>query len=230
MGGRSVSARVIAIAWVVAALHSGTAIAKSPTPTPTPVSAPTPAASPATTPAPAKSAVRRASPLAGGWQAHLSFLSAGPLLFRDVPDRRLEPTTVFEYGGAATFLMGEETVKPVRFGGGLSFVSVARSPTRSLQLASPYFAAELGHPLALRLEVGPALGVGSGDWTSRYSGLSTGALLRYSFRQPTQLQPMSVSIGPNGRFVASVNDFTRSSAFLGAQVDVAYHSVHGKTR
>lgn len=121
-------------------------------------------------------------------------------------------------------------MKPIRYGGGMSFVSVARSPNRSLQFASPYFATELAHPLALRLEVGPVLAMGSGGWTSRYSGLSTGALLRYSFRRPSQLQPVSVSMGLNGRFVASVNDFSRSSAFLGAQVDMTYHSLHGKKR
>lgn len=202
----------------------GFAAGRAATPTPPP-----PAPTPAPTSAPVAAPPKPAGP-PSAWEIHAGFVSAGPLLFRDTPDRRLEPTTVFEYGGAISAFLGDETSRPIRYGGGASFVSVARSPSRSLQLATPFAAIEIGHPLVLQLTLGPALATGEGAWTKDHSGISTGATLRWSFRKAATPSPIAVSAGLTGRFVASTADFTRSSAFAGFVVDVQYHSFKGGLR
>ncbi|MCX5744256.1 MAG: hypothetical protein NT062_17340, partial [Proteobacteria bacterium] len=104
---------------------------------------------------------RALSDITGSYQLQLAMTSAGPILFKDTPDRMLEKTSAFEYGGRLAFLLGNERLDAHRFGLGIAYDLAARSDSRKLALITPQLIYETGHPLILQLAVGAAIGNGT---------------------------------------------------------------------
>ncbi len=161
------------------------------------------------------------------FQIHLGLEIAGPVLFADTPDATLESTTTFQYGGRIAFMFGQEILDLHRLGIGVSYDFVAQSDTRELSFVAPYLIYEIGHPLILQVSLGGSVGVGTAGYASNYTGVHTGVALRYSFLRAKRLSPISVSLGLTGKFVFAVRDLRYSSAFVGAQIEIIYHS-HNK--
>ncbi len=166
---------------------------------------------------------RRFSDVTSSYQLHLSMDSAGPLLFQDTPDHMLDTTTAFEYGGRAAFLLGDERLDLHRFGLGVGYDLAAKSESRKLAFITPQLVYETGHPLILQLAVGAAIGSGTSGFASNYSGVYTGATLRWSFLDKRSTAPVSVSFGLTGRVVAATKDLQYSSAFVGGQLEIIFH-------
>lgn len=167
---------------------------------------------------------RSLSDIFDDYQLHVGLNSAGPLLFRDAPDAMLEELAVFQYGGTLAFLFGNEMADLHRLGIGLGYDLVARSASRDLAFFSPYLAYEIGHPLILQLGLGANVGLGTEGFAEHYKGFYSAAALRYSFRRGHHSSPVSVSLGLSGKFIAATEDLEYSSAFVGAQVELIYHS------
>lgn len=186
--------------------------------------APAAASPPAAPAAPAATARERAfGDITGSYQLQLALDSAAPVLFRDTPDKMLERTTAFAYGGRLAFLFGNERLDQHRIGLGLGYDLAARSDSRKLALIAPQLVYETGHPLILQLALGYAVGNGSAGFASNYGGVQTGATLRYSFLDRSRRSPFSVSFGLTGRVVAATKDFQYSSAFVGGQIELVFH-------
>ncbi|MBS1125025.1 MAG: hypothetical protein H6Q90_7253 [Deltaproteobacteria bacterium] len=149
--------------------------------------------------------------------------SAGPVLFKDTPDQMLESTTAFEYGGRLAFVLGNERLDLHRVGIGVGYDLAARSDTRKLAFITPQLIVETGHPLILQLALGGAIGRGTSEFASNYSGIYTGATLRWSFLDKTRSAPVSVSFGLTGRVIAATKDLQYSSAFVGGQIELVFH-------
>ncbi len=73
-----------------------------------------------------------AATLFDNYSIRLGFQAAGPLLFRDVPDGRVEQTSVFQFGPRFEFMFGNEVRDVHRVGLGFSYLPVARSDSRHL--------------------------------------------------------------------------------------------------
>lgn len=161
------------------------------------------------------------------FQVHVGLASGGPVLWTDTPDTRLERTTVFEYGGRVALVFGDEILNPHRVGIALGYDMVARAENRELAFVTPQVVYEIGHPLVLQLGMGWAVGTGTSGFASNYSGLHSGATLRWSFQRASRRSPASVSFGMTGRLVASAKDLERSSAFVGAQIELIFYRPAG---
>lgn len=158
------------------------------------------------------------------YQVHLGLQAGGPLLFKDTPDARLQSTSAFQFGGHLAFLFGTELRHLHRFGLGLAFATLAKSDTRDAETVTPYLVYEIGHPIVLQAGLGWAIGVGTSNFAENYSGFYAGAALRYSFRSEKHPSPVGVSLGVTGSFVAATKSLQYSTAFLGAQIEMIYHS------
>jgi len=158
------------------------------------------------------------------YQIHFALLAAGPLLFNDVPDRRLEHTDALQYGARATFLFGSELRDLHRGGLGFAGGMLAQSPSRAAGLLTPYAVYEIGHPLILQASAGYAVGVGTGGYAEKYSGIFLGSALRYSFRSLEHASPIGVSLGIGASLVLATSDIRHSSVFVGPQIEIIYHS------
>jgi hypothetical protein len=156
------------------------------------------------------------------FQVHVGLESAGPVLFRDTPDGRLEATSVFAYGGRLAFLFGDELLDLHRLGLGVRWDSLVNSDTRSLSLITPHLAYEIGHPLVLQVGAGYAFARGTEGFAADYAGWATSAALRWSFRRRDDATPLSASLGLVGQVVVP-KDHERASAFVGAQVELIFH-------
>lgn len=157
------------------------------------------------------------------FQVGLALLGAAPVLFTDVADARLEKTTAFQFGGRLAAFAGTELKDLHRFGLGLGYSVVARSPSRSLNYLTPTLLYEIGHPLVLQLALGWNVGLGTAGFASNYSGLHTAIALRYSFRQAQRASPVGVSAALTGGTVLSSTSLQYSTAFVGAQLELTYH-------
>ena len=181
------------------------------------------AALPAATARADEPAARKFADITHSYQLQLAMASAGPVLFRDTPDQMLETTTAFEYGGRLGFFLGNERLDAHRLGLGVGYDHAARSDSRNLAFITPQLLLETGHPLILQLAVGGAIGSGTKDFASNYSGVFTGATLRYSFLDKQKTSPVSVSFGLTGRVIAATKDLQYSSAFVGGQIELVFH-------
>jgi hypothetical protein len=161
--------------------------------------------------------------ITGSYQLQLEMDSAGPVLFKDTPDKMLAKTTAFEYGGRLAFFLGNERLDAHRFGIGVGYDLVARSDTRDLALITPQLMYETGHPLILQVALGAAIGSGTSGFASNYGGFYSAATLRYSFLDKSRPSPVSVSFGLTGRVVAASTDLQYSSAFVGGQIELVFH-------
>jgi hypothetical protein len=166
---------------------------------------------------------RPVSEIFKSWAIHVGLITAAPLYFKDTPDTKLEATTVFQYGGRISFLLGDELLDLHRFGLGLGYAFVAHSDSRTASMFTPTLLYEIGHPLILQVGIGYSVGIGTDKFASNYSGVYTQATLKYSFRSLMQRSPVGVSIGLHSSFVFSTTDIGYSSAYLGAQVELTYH-------
>ena len=166
---------------------------------------------------------RKFGDITRSYQLQLAMASAGPVLFRDTPDQMLETTTAFEYGGRLGFLLGNERLDAHRIGLGVGYDHAARSDSRNLAFITPQLLVETGHPLILQLAVGGAIGTGTDHFASNYSGVFTGATLRYSFLDKHRTSPVSLSFGLTGRVIAATKDLQYSSAFVGGQIELVFH-------
>jgi len=171
----------------------------------------------------ADESARKFADITHSYQLQLALASAGPVLFKDTPDQMLETTTAFEYGGRLAFLLGNERLDVHRLGLGLGYDHAARSDSRNLAFITPQLIVETGHPLILQLAVGAAIGKGTADFASNYSGLFTGATLRWSFLDKHRTAPVSLSFGLTGRVIAATKDLQYSSAFVGGQIELVFH-------
>jgi len=161
--------------------------------------------------------------ITSSYQLQLGMASAGPILFEDTPDKMLERTTAFEYGGRLAFLLGNERLDTHRFGLGIAYDLAARSESRKLAFVTPQLIYETGHPLILQLGLGAAIGTGTSGFASNYSGIYSGATLRYSFLDKSRASKVSVSFGLTGKVIAATKDLQRSSAFVGGQLELVFH-------
>jgi hypothetical protein len=166
---------------------------------------------------------RKLGDITSSYQLQLAMDSAGPLMFKDTPDMKLEKTTAFEYGGRLAFFLGNERLDAHRFGIGVGYDVAARSDSRQLNMITPQLMYETGHPLILQLGLGLAMGNGTAGFASNYGGFATGATLRYSFLDKDKASPVSVSFGLTGKFVASTTSLQYSSAFVGGQIELVFH-------
>lgn len=149
--------------------------------------------------------------------------AAGPLHFRDVPDGRVEETSVFEYGAKVGFLFGNELTDIHRGGLQISYLPIAKSDTRNLKLIPIDLVYEIGHPLVLQVLLGYNIQAGTG-FDSKYGGLSTGLALRYSFQSLQKWSPITVSPGIVSRANISSDSWQYSTVFLGAQLEFSYNT------
>jgi len=167
------------------------------------------------------SASSGASDWFSNYSIRLGFEAAGPLLFRDTPDRRVEETTVLQFGPRLAFLFGHEINDIHRAGLGVSYLSVAKSDSRRMTFIPIYLMYEIGHPLVLQATAGANLTSGTDGFASNYGGVHTGLALRYSFQAADKWSPVTVSPG----IAAQANlagDMQYSSVFLGAQLEIMY--------
>lgn len=158
------------------------------------------------------------------YQVHFGMAAAGPLLFNDIPDQRLEQTNALEYGGRLAFLLGSELHDLHRVGVGFAGGMLAQSPSRTAALLTPFAIYEIGHPLVLQATAGYAIGVGTGGYADQYGGVSLGAAVRYSFRSLEHESAVGVSVGVAANLVLATSDIRYSSVFLGPQIELTFHS------
>jgi hypothetical protein len=158
------------------------------------------------------------------YSIRLGLEAAGPLMFRDTPDGLSEDTSVFAIGPRLGFLFGNELTDVHRGGIGLSYLPTARSDSRDLALIPIYLMYETGHPLVLQLRAGYAVATGTEDFKDNYGGFHAGMALRYSFLSQEKWSPVSVSPGILAFTNLSTESMQYSSAFLGAQVEIAYNT------
>jgi len=171
----------------------------------------------------ADDSVRRFGDIAHSYQLQLAMDSAGPVLFKDTPDQMLESTTAFEYGGRLAFLLGNERLDQHRIGLGVGYDLAAKSDHRKLAFITPQLVYETGQPLVLQLALGGAIGTGTAGFAKNYTGVYTGATLRWSFLDKHKASPVSVSFGLTGRVVASTTSLQYSSVFVGGQLELIFH-------
>jgi len=158
------------------------------------------------------------------YSIRLGVESAGPILFRDTPDARLEPTSVFQYGGRLAFLFGNELTDSHRFGLGVSYNFVAKSPTRKLHFTDIYAMYETGHPLVLQASIGADIATGTSELADQYGGVYSGLALRYSFVSASRFSKISVSPGIVAKSYLVTSDAQMSSFFVGAQLEFSYNT------
>jgi len=156
------------------------------------------------------------------YSIRLGLESAGPVLFRDTPDGRIENTSVFQFGGHLAFLFGHERKDFHRFGLALAFNQVAKSDTRKLRFLDPYLVYETGHPLMLQVGLGASIATGTSSFADEYGGLFGLFGLRYSFTREGRDSIVSVSPGLVAKSYLVTSDVQNSSFFVGAQVEIAY--------
>lgn len=164
------------------------------------------------------------SSLTSNFSIRAGFEAAGPLVFRDTPDRLSEDTSVFAIGPRLGFLLGNELTDVHRAGIGLSYLPTARSDSRHLSFIPVYLMYETGHPLILQLRAGAAFATGTEGFKSNYGGLHAGMALRYSFLTEEKWSPVSVSPGLLAFTNISTESMQYSSAFLGVQLEIAYNT------
>ncbi len=160
----------------------------------------------------------------GNYSVRLGIESAGPMLFRDVPDQRLEATSVFQYGGRLAFLFGNELTDVHRFGVGASYNFVGKSETRKLGFVDLYAMYETGHPLVLQASVGANIATGTTEFADEYGGLYSALALRYSFVTASRFSAVSVSPGLVAKSYLVTSDAQMSSFFFGAQLEFSYNT------
>jgi hypothetical protein len=154
----------------------------------------------------------------------LGLQAAGPLLFRDVPDQRVQETTVFQYGPRMAFLFGHEVKDIHRAGLGVAYLPTAKSHSRSVAFLPIFLQYEIGHPLVLQAAAGANVTLGTAGFAGKYSGLHTGMALRYSFQALDKWSPITVSPGIAAQANVSTSAVQYSSMFLGAQIEIMYDS------
>jgi len=157
------------------------------------------------------------------YSIRLGLEAAGPLLFRDVPDGRVEQTTIFQYGGRLGFLFGNELKNPHRGGIGMSYLFTGKSDSRSLTFIPIYLLYETGHPLVLQAALGVNATAGTAGFKGHYAGMHTGLVLRYSFLREDS-GPITVSPGIAARSNVVFGDMQYSSVFVGAQLEISYNT------
>lgn len=156
------------------------------------------------------------------YSIRLGLESAGPLLFRDAPDARVEETSVFQYGGRLAFLFGHELNDIHRGGISVGYLATAKSDSRSLGFVPILLMYEIGHPLVLQASLGANATTGTRGFKGNYSGVATGMALRYSFQSAERWSDVTVSPGLVARANIATGDTQYSSVFLGAQVEIMY--------
>ena len=138
----------------------------------------------------------------------------------------MDDSGVFSYGAGLSRVFGDERVDRHRLGLGVRYDRVAKSADRKLSFITPHAAYEIGHPLVLHLDAGYAIASGTEGFKDNYSGWFGGFVLRYALRGADSHSPVSVSPGLVGRLIVTPDDSRFSSAFLGAQIEITYHSAH----
>ncbi|NOY25406.1 MAG: hypothetical protein GXP62_05990 [Oligoflexia bacterium] len=151
----------------------------------------------------------------------LAVEAAGPLLFQDVPDGTIENTTANYYGLVLTGMIHDEATDTHRLGFGLGVASAARSATRSLTLVTPRLVYETGFPFVFDMALGGAIPLGKGGLDTGHGGVLGELGLRWALHGPKS--KLTVSPGIDTMMVLNPKDPTASSAWLGAQVQLAYH-------
>jgi hypothetical protein len=168
-------------------------------------------------------AVAAEGPIFSRWEARVGASTAGPVLFNDAPDQRIEPTTAFEYGGQGTFLFGRVDDDFYRFGLGVGYAGMARSASRNMRLLTPRAVFETGGVFHVQAGLGYAVTLGTDGFTEHYDGVYSRLALRRDFRDPDSESPMGVALGLCSDFIASTESMRYSSAFVGAEIDVIFH-------
>ncbi len=168
-------------------------------------------------------AVAADGPIFSRWEARLGGTTAGPVLFKDAPDQRLEPTTAFQYGGQGTFLFGRVDSDFYRFGLGLGYTGMARSASRNMRLVTPRVVFETGGVINFQAGLGYAVTTGTDGFKQHYDGVYTRLAVRRDFRDLDSSSPMGVALGLCTDFIASTESMSYSSAFVGAEIDVIFH-------
>jgi hypothetical protein len=158
------------------------------------------------------------------YSVRLGLQAAGPLLFRDAPDGRVEETTVFPFGPRLALLFGHELRNIHRAGLGLSYLFVGDSESRSLSFIPIYLLHEIGHPLILQSALGANLTAGTEGFADNYTGVHTALALRYSFIEADRWFPVTVSPGITAQANLVPDDMQYSTVFLGAQVEIMYNT------
>ena len=156
--------------------------------------------------------------------------SAGPLLFKDTPDARLEETRVFQYGARLSFRLGDPRFDKHRGGLALGVSSVARSSTRRLIALDPYFVYAAGQSLQVQIGLGARIGLGTEGFRQNYTGILGLVELRYAFINKGGTSPVTVTPGIYAQFVLNPKTPAYSSAFVGARVELTIHKLHKGAR
>lgn len=166
---------------------------------------------------------RSFSDITENFSVRIGLESAGPLLFEDTADQRLERTTVFQYGGRLAFLFGSEHKDSHRVGLGVSYNFVAKSESRDMQFVDPYLMYETGYPFVLQLHAGASLATGTKELADAHGGLYSAAALRYSLDR-TGSAIFRVSPGIVAKSYLVTSDMRNSSFFVGGQVEFTFNT------
>jgi len=171
-----------------------------------------------------KEAVRAFGEITNNFSVRIGLESAGPILFQDSPDQRIEETSVFQYGGRVAVLLGSEGKDTHRVGLGVGYNFVAKSESRKLNFTDIYAMYETGHPLVLQLHGGYSVAGGTTELAQDHGGIYSAAALRYSFDSPSDPSRIRVSPGLIGKSYLNTGDARNSSFFIGAQIEFTYNS------
>lgn len=161
-----------------------------------------------------------------GFEVGIGLDGGGPILFRDTPDERIEPPTVFQYGTRLSFRFGDPEVHHHRVGLGLGLHSLARSGSRKLGAVDPMALYATGGATEIQFGAGYRVGLAGNGFSIRdgsvpYGGPIGSLELRHSFIDGQADVPMGVVVGAFAEAVlGSPTDF--STAFVGARLDLTF--------
>lgn len=151
--------------------------------------------------------------------------AAGPLMFRDPPDARLEAPTVFQYGGRLGFRFGTPDQDPNRLGLELGWHGLAHSDSRQLNAFDPLLVLASGGATEVQVGAGARIALADAGFTVGdrvpFTGPMASLQLRHAFLDEQAAVPVGVSVGG---FVEAVlghpADYT--SVFAGARFDFTF--------
>ncbi len=158
------------------------------------------------------------------FSVRLGMESAGPILFHDTKDQKLERTSVFQYGGRFAVVVGDEHRDAHRLGLGVAYNFVAKSESRNLNFVDPYLIYETGHRFVMQLHAGASIPTGSKALADAHGGLYNAIALRYSFDQEDDPSAIRVSPGLIAKSYVVTKNMSSSSYFIGAQLEFSFNT------
>lgn len=157
----------------------------------------------------------------------LGVSGSGPLLFADLPDDRLAPTSVFGWGARAAFRFGDPAVDDHRFGVAFGFQGLARDDLRSLRAFDPALLYAAGERVEVQAGLGYRVAIASPgflapDGKAPYAGPLASLELRKELIDGHSGPPLVVTAAAFAEGVLALPDPSYSSAFGGLRLELAW--------